>query len=465
MGGPEELPRRPWWQVIGVLDHEGEGREFAYTVGLAERGLPELHVASRPSLGEDPGADWHFSISDLGGILNHVAWRLADGRLRTGDTWEDELDAGLVTVRFRLDPPQDGASLEAFQAGDAPVHPVRWSLHRPPEGAPTPMEPDALAQAAQELSGVLPVLTQEPAPPPGWELADPVSWGPEQRWGPRTPLVQARAQQLRAIAPADLIGVLNLAMVLGYRTTPSYAVVVALSAARPVGRARALEQLLEDTTALVGELGVSWGVRAWRAANDWINDDDPDPFPEERVREVLAEVIRPYLVCVAAQDLLTPDLVVLGTGPVLCPTTPDGRPPSPAWHASEHVVAAVRRVVMRAGAARVAEAAAAWREADSEEATQARGDVVVHAATTAAMFPYWRRALPRGLVAALTTQQRSWDLTDQDVQDWLTALSTTLSHRTQLEPATIAVVLECGAPLPGLRTLVNEPLTALDGGA
>ena len=182
-------------------------------------------------------------------------------------------------------------------------------------------------------------------------------------------------------------------------------------------------------------------------------------FPEERVRDVLAEVIRPYLVSVAAQDLLATDVVVLGTGPVLCPTTADGRPPSPAWHASEHVVAAVRRLAMRAGASRLAEAAAAWSEADSEEAAGARGDVAVHAATTASMFPYWRLTLPRGLVAGLSGQQRAWDLTDEDVQDWLTAISTTLSHRAALEPETIAVVLECGAPMPGLRTLVNEPLT------
>jgi hypothetical protein len=459
MDGPEELPRTPWWQVIGVFDEQGAGREFAYTVGLAERGLPELHIAARPSLGDDPGADWHFSLRDLGRILNHTAWRVLDDRLRTGDTWAEEFDGGLVTARFRLDPPQDPETLEAFGARDAPVRPVRWSLHRAPEAALAPLSEQAVADAERELAGVRPTLRHEPAPPPGWELAATPGWEPQQRWGPLTPLVQARAQQLRAITPADLIGVVNLAMVLSYRQMTSHAVVVGLAAARPVGRTRALERLLEDTDALVGELGVSWGAGSWTAANAWMNDGEEEAFPPDRLREIVAEVVRPYLLCAAARDVMPPDAVVYGTGPILCEMTADGRPPSPAWHASEHVVAAVRRVAMRGGAERLAEAAAAWDAFESEAAVEAHGDIAVHAATTPAMFPSWRRALPRGLVARLTDRQRAWDLTDEAVQSWLTALTTALSHRTLLAPGTIEEVIACGAPMPGLAALVNEPLT------
>lgn len=459
MAGFNELPTDPWWQVVGVFDDEDQGRDFAYTVGLAARGLPELHIASRPSLGEDPGGDWHFSVRDLGQILNRTAWRLIDGRLGVGDEWEEEYDGGLVTVRFRLDPAGPGEPLEAFEARDAPVHPVRWSLHRAPEGPLTPMTPEAVADAAAELAEVRAGLRPEPAPPPAWSLPPEASWEPEQRWGPRTPLVLARAHQLRAVSPADLIHVLNLAMALSYRRMTSHATVVALAGARPVGRTRALERLVSDVDALVAELGVTWGRAAWQAANRWLNDGEDEEFPEARVRQILTEVIRPFLVTVAAQDLMPLDAVVHGVGPIVCAMTPDDRPPSPAWHASDHVVAAVRRLAMRAGAERLAEAAASWDEIDSEEATEARGDIGVHAATSPVMFPYWRTALPRGLVTQVTARQRSFDLTDQAVQDWLTALSTTLSHRTLLDPGTVEVVLDCGAPMPGLRTLVNEPLT------
>lgn len=73
MTGPDE-ERRPSWEVIAVFGHDADqGSDFAYTVGLADRGLPELHVACRPSEGDDPGHDWRFSMRDMERLLNDVA--------------------------------------------------------------------------------------------------------------------------------------------------------------------------------------------------------------------------------------------------------------------------------------------------------------------------------------------------------------------------------------------------------
>lgn len=460
MGGLSELPRDPWWQVIGVFDDEGEGRDFAYTVGLAERGLPELHIAARPSRGEDPGADWRFSISDLAGILNATAWRLLDGRIATGDAWEEEFDAGLVTVRFVLDPPEAAEPLEAFQAGDVPVHPVRWSLHREPEGPLTPLSPEQLAVAGIELDELRAALGPDPAPLPGWELPAEAGFAPEQRWGPRTPIVLARGVQLRQMTAADLVQLLNVAMALSFRRMTSYAVVVALSAARTAGRTAALERLVQDADDLVGQLGVTWGHEAWAAALEWVNGDDEEPLPDDRVREIVAEVVRPFLLTVAAQDLLSTDMVVFGAGPVVCAFSHDGHPPSPAWHAADHVVTAVRELAVLAGAEGVAAAAAAWAEAEGDEAAGARGDVAVHAVTSPSMFPPWRQELPAGLVRELRRRERRDDLPEWVIQDWLTTLTTVLSHRAALEPETVDLVIECGEGwLPGLGRLVNDPLT------
>ncbi|MDQ3484411.1 MAG: DUF4262 domain-containing protein [Actinomycetota bacterium] len=41
----------PFWQVQAVFDPDGEGGDFADTIGLHRRGLPELHLWARPSLG------------------------------------------------------------------------------------------------------------------------------------------------------------------------------------------------------------------------------------------------------------------------------------------------------------------------------------------------------------------------------------------------------------------------------
>ena len=74
--------RIPDWQVTAVFDPDGKGKDFAYTVGLFERELPELHLWARPSLGDDPGADWKFSPRDCCGILNELAWQLVDREAR-----------------------------------------------------------------------------------------------------------------------------------------------------------------------------------------------------------------------------------------------------------------------------------------------------------------------------------------------------------------------------------------------
>ena len=77
-----------------------------------------------------------FSPHDRTRLLNELAWQLIDGELTVGDSWERPYDDGLVTCRFRLDPPGDRDELEAFGiAPGADVLPVRWSLHRRPIGA------------------------------------------------------------------------------------------------------------------------------------------------------------------------------------------------------------------------------------------------------------------------------------------------------------------------------------------
>src|SRR4051812_8879462 len=82
--------RTPDWQVQSVFDPEGEGHDSAYTIGLHERALPELHIWGRPPLGDDPGEDWMFSPSDRCRILNELAWKLIDEEIGVGDRWEEQ---------------------------------------------------------------------------------------------------------------------------------------------------------------------------------------------------------------------------------------------------------------------------------------------------------------------------------------------------------------------------------------
>ena len=103
--------RTPDWQVQSVFDPDGGGFDFACTIGLHDRGARRAtHLWGRPPIGDDPGEDWMFSDHDRCRILNEIAWRLIDGEVEIGSCWTEEYDAGLVTVRFQIDPPGDRSS-------------------------------------------------------------------------------------------------------------------------------------------------------------------------------------------------------------------------------------------------------------------------------------------------------------------------------------------------------------------
>ena len=44
----EDLTREVFWEVQFVFDDDALTDNFAYTVGLADRGLPELHIMAAP---------------------------------------------------------------------------------------------------------------------------------------------------------------------------------------------------------------------------------------------------------------------------------------------------------------------------------------------------------------------------------------------------------------------------------
>lgn len=97
----------PTWIVQAVFDPDEPWRDFAYTIGLVDKGLPELHIRCQPSLGEDAAPDWRLSQSDMCAVLNELGARLGRGSLSVGDEWTSEYDMGLTVVRYRLDPAEE----------------------------------------------------------------------------------------------------------------------------------------------------------------------------------------------------------------------------------------------------------------------------------------------------------------------------------------------------------------------
>jgi hypothetical protein len=72
----DRLDRTPTWLVQGVFDPDVKGQNFSHTIGLDERGLPELHLWASPTNGHDR---CH--------ILNELAFAMIDGRLSPAPLW------------------------------------------------------------------------------------------------------------------------------------------------------------------------------------------------------------------------------------------------------------------------------------------------------------------------------------------------------------------------------------------
>lgn len=183
--------------VQSVFDSDGDGGDYAYTIGLQERGLPELHIWARPTEGEDPGLDWMLSNHDRHALLMQLAEDLVAGRATVGSERTDIYDDGLATVTYRLDPPVDADEVEAFGARPAPVIPVRWRLDRPPAGSPAPVD-EATAEQIRAKVDVERWLATAISSRSGQLVYDrsPFTTAHDQALGPQRAVVRAVASQL-----------------------------------------------------------------------------------------------------------------------------------------------------------------------------------------------------------------------------------------------------------------------------
>ena len=177
----------PSWQVYGVFDPDGDKPDFSYTVGLHDRGLPELHLWAQPDRGHDPGADWKLSQRDRGHLLNEFAELALRGRLGVGTQVDRRYDDGSVLLRFHVGEPADRDVIEAYAVAPAAVVlPVHWSLERAPEGVLSPMAPEHERAAAAAYEEIVAGLARDRRPAPrGWSLPRTPTYEPDQRFGPR----------------------------------------------------------------------------------------------------------------------------------------------------------------------------------------------------------------------------------------------------------------------------------------
>lgn len=243
-------------QIISVFDPDGEGGDFAYTVGLADRGLPELHVWARPGEGSDPGLDWMLSPRDRHALLMEFAEDLVAGRITVGSERTHVYDDGLATAFYRLDEPVEADVLEAFGAAPAPVIPIRWRLERPPAGLPVAVD-SATDAEIRERADIERWFTTMIAARSGHTFTDrtQISTRHDQELGPQRAVVRAVGDQLRQ-STAELIAGIGFTMFAAQRSgwADGYDRALLAAHARVAGRLTAYDEARVHADVVVGEL-------------------------------------------------------------------------------------------------------------------------------------------------------------------------------------------------------------------
>jgi hypothetical protein len=471
------LDSPPFWQVQSVFDPDGTGKDFAYTIGMHTRGLPELHIWARPSLGQDPGHDWKLSANDRCRVLNDLSGMLVDGRLTVGSQVTREYDAGQATVTFRVEPPGDPERLEAY--GVPPgvdVLPVLWSLQRPAEGTLTGPTPAAEEQARATYATLVANLDRTRRAPRGWELPTDPAFGADQQFGPLTSLVVARAAELWQADDAALTRLLDVAAAVDPWCSLSSATSLAIAAARPAGRRSSLESLHQATHVLVSELTDAPAARQpWRRIgrrwdeNMWRGLDSPARHRVHRnLTRILHDLTVSALMVEAVADVAAGSLLLEARGPWASALHDQYVLTDPAWQAAPEVLAVVRELLEGLdlqGVASVAERHVVAVEeqtsgvsAYAEVCSRLEAWALVSAAAcpwepVLADLPAWRPllgALPDLRIAAIPELHR-----------WATCLTSALTHRARLSADDVdAFVAPHLSALSGLAEVVNAPVVS-----
>jgi hypothetical protein len=469
----DRIDRRPDWTVQVVYDPDGDGADFAYTTGLHDRGLPELHLWARPDRGVDPGEDWMLSPHDRTMLLNALAWRLIDGTLAVGDTWNERFDAGVAIADFELCPPGDREHLEAFGiAPGAVVLPVSWSLTRPHEGPLTPLTQDARIQAETDFRDAAAALEHAPRTtgPSPWVLPAAPAFDASQPFGPLTSLVRARGAQLLAASVTELNCLLRHAVDVemggGSLTFPASS---AAASARPVGRTRALEELREAAVPLLAEVteGPRWGP----VLDSLLGAGPREPSEEASVARLFRDVVVALLSAEAVADVIPREWLLAARGPWLTAFGTPGEVPGDDWAASASVLTAVTRLLRALDARQLGGVAAAHRLSSTGLVTghEAYADLV-HKLHGWALVGFagcpWRGTLDElpawgPLLEGMVGPGQRVELAPlPELQEWASCLTAALTHRARLSGSEAAAFARPFADLlPDLHRLLDEPLT------
>jgi len=462
----------PFWQVQSVFDPDGGGADFAYTIGLHTKGLPELHVWARPSLGEDPGDDWMLSNSDRCRLLNELAQSLVDGQLSIGSTVEQEYDDGVVRATFRVDPPGDKELLEAFGVPDGvDVLPVLWSLRRPAEGELTELAPAARREASRlrgDIRGGFAGLEWRGGLPHAWALDEPPDFDPGQSYGPLTPIVFARAAEILTADDATLARLVRVGAGVGYWGFTNEPAATAAALARPVGRRKALDCVHGLGHDLVTWISHDRKERPWwpvlRAVDPelWDTADSESRVAiEENLGKAFHDVVVSCLAVEAVADVAPSALLLRGRGPWTLGMRGGDTVQYPDWHASAGVLSAVRAELAALSTRNLMRVVTAFDSA-TRELSEADEDYAAVCSRLLAWASVSAASCPRSLVRDLPSCNHVAGLglwPAAALVEWATCLTSAITNRAHMSARDVETFASLHRrEMPHLADLLNRPI-------
>ncbi len=242
-----------------VFDPDGMGQDFAYTIGLCERDLPELRVWARPTDGLDPGEDFALSPRDCAFLLDGWAEELLRGELTAGSLRSLPLDAGAASAVFTAQDPVPARELDALVVDDrAAVITMRWEVQRAPIGPLLTLTPEQERSHDDLAAAMLSRLGPLPAPAEAASDVDTL--------GPDGVVARARASLLAGVRDEALGDFMIAVLDEQEELTVTHALAPVSAAAQPVGLTAQVRAASELAGAVLDTItGPDRSSRRWAA--------------------------------------------------------------------------------------------------------------------------------------------------------------------------------------------------------
>ncbi|KAA0022451.1 hypothetical protein [Antrihabitans cavernicola] len=360
----ESISSDVFWTVQFVFDPDSLSNDFAYTIGLADRGFPELRIDATPRQ-DVTDAPWTLSSRDCGAQLNRFARRLVEGKLEPGRSFIEKYDHGTTTILWTPGTPTEPTEVKAYRAdSSASVIPIAAEL--------VPVEIVPLADLSEreearwrwELGDMLTASAPNRQGLRGFRLPDiDASFSCDQSYGPLTPLVEARAYMVSQCTPEMLADVvlrsLDCERSMSTRATlgTSYSYAAAVSRTPAAWNAEALAVSLVKS--IRGPQGKSSAWRAMMKMSDFGPAED-GPDIHRGLSGVLVHAVAALLVSTSVIDRLDPEMRLQAFG--IWSSVVDSRSMAPdePWWAPDHVLDIIQNEVAEIGDVRISELIEIW---------------------------------------------------------------------------------------------------------